>query len=61
MFTKEDEALHKGLMKLLDEGTFHLQAREVKAFLVVYDWVKNLPQKSKQPLIKQKRKLSGNK
>jgi hypothetical protein len=58
MFTKEDEALHKGLMKLLDEGTFHLQAREVKAFLVIYDWVKKLPQKS-QPMIKVKKDKNG--
>ena len=58
MFTKEDEALHKGLMKLLEEGTFHLHAREVKAFLVIYDWAKNLPNKYK---IVEKKKANGNK
>lgn len=58
MFTKEDEALHKGLMKLLDEGTFHLQAREVKAFLVIYDWIKNLPSKEK-PQISVKKEKNG--
>ena len=44
---KEDEALHKGLMKLLDEASFNLRAREVRAFLVIYEWTKNLPQKLK--------------
>lgn len=43
MFTKEDEALHKGLMKLLDEASFTLKAREVRAFLLVYEWTKELP------------------
>ncbi len=61
MFSKEDEVLHKGLMKLLDDATFHLQAREVKAFLVIYDWVKNLPRREEQPKIKQKRNTSGHK
>ena len=40
---KDDVVLHKGLMKLLDEATFSLQAREVKAFLVIYEWAKNMP------------------
>ena len=53
MFTREDEILHKGLMKLLDEGSFSLQAREVKAFLVIYDWIKNLPNR-KQEIKKKK-------
>lgn len=55
MFTKEDEALHKGLMKLLDEGTFHLQAREVKAFLVIYDWAKNLNKRQETVSIKKEK------
>lgn len=50
--TKEDMALHAGLMKLLDEATFPLRAREAKAFLVVYDWAKRLPEKlNTQPKI----------
>lgn len=54
--TKEDAALHKGLMKLLDEAEFRLQAREVRAFLVIYDWAKNLPAKlTPQPIKKAKR------
>lgn len=63
MFSKEDEALHKGLMKLLDESTFHLQAREVKAFLVIYDWAKNLPNKHRvsQSNVKEKTKKNVNK
>lgn len=47
MFTKEDKVLHKGLMKLLDEATFPLKAREAKAFLVIYEWTKNLPERDK--------------
>jgi len=30
--------MHKGLMKILDEGTFELKAREVPAFIAVYNW-----------------------
>ena len=37
-----DKALHKGLMKLLDEGTFPLQAKEVPAFIKIYNWAKDL-------------------
>lgn len=58
MFTKDDAALHKGLMKLLDEATFPLKAREAKAFLVIYEWANNLPNKM-QPKIKEKK--NGNK
>jgi hypothetical protein len=43
MLTKEDVAVHNGLMKLLDEATFPLKAREVRSFLVIYDWAKNMP------------------
>lgn len=61
MFSKEDEAMHKGLMKLLDESTFRLQAREVKAFLVIYDWVKHLPVKMKEQEKPKKVTKRGNK
>ncbi len=43
--TKEELALHKGLLKILDEGTFSLKAREMPAFLKIYDWVKSMPDK----------------
>lgn len=55
MFSKEDEAMHKGLMKLLEEASFNLKAREVRAFLAVFEWTKNLPEKMK------KKDQSGNK
>jgi len=38
MFNSQDKAMHKGLMKILDEGTFELKAREVPAFIAVYNW-----------------------
>lgn len=38
MLSKEDLALHKGLVKLLNDGTFELKAREVPAFGAVYNW-----------------------
>lgn len=60
MFTDEDKALHKGLMKLLDEASFSLQAREVRAFLVIYEWTKNLPNKV-EPQIKEKKPNVRNK
>lgn len=47
MFSKEDEIFHKGLMKLLDEATFPIKAREAKAFLAVYEWTRNLPNRKK--------------
>ena len=46
MFTDQDVAIHKGLMKLLDEATFPLKAREVESFRVVYNWAKSLPNRN---------------
>jgi hypothetical protein len=43
MFTDKDRALHKGLIKVLDDATFQLKAREVAAFAEIYKWVINLP------------------
>ena len=64
MFDEKDKAFHKGLMKLLDEASFDLKAREVRAFLAVYDWAKNLPEKFKEekPPVKKKtrKKTDGN-
>lgn len=45
MFDEKDKALHKGLMKILDEATFQLKAREVQAFAAIYNWAKGLEQK----------------
>jgi hypothetical protein len=42
---KEDLVYHKALMKLLDEATFELKAREVGAYVSVYNWAKNIPNK----------------
>lgn len=54
--TKEDLAYHKALMKLLDEATFSLKAREVAAFTHVYNWAKDLPNKIvEKPEIKVKK------
>lgn len=41
--SEKDLALHRGLMKLLEEATFQLKAREVAAFAQVYSWAKDLP------------------
>lgn len=54
MFNEKDLALHKGLIKILDEATFPLKAREVAAFAQVYAWVKDLPNRKKEVEIKQK-------
>jgi hypothetical protein len=54
--TKEDKALHKGLMKILGDGTFPLQARDVAVFSAVYRWANDLPNKIKAPLVKKKTK-----
>ena len=47
--TDQDKAMHRGLMKLLDEADFTLKAREVAAFIQIYNWTKELPNKMKQP------------
>lgn len=47
--TKEDKILHQALIKLLNEGTFQLKAREVPPFLRVYNWVQAMPENWKQP------------
>lgn len=44
MLSKEDLVFHKALMKVLDDATYPLKAREVKSFLAIYDWASRLPQ-----------------
>jgi len=41
--TEQDKALHRGLMKILSDGTFPLQARDVPVFSQVYKWANDLP------------------
>lgn len=38
----KNKALHAGLMKILNEATFSLRAREVTSFGAVYNWAKDL-------------------
>ena len=38
----QDKAMQKGLIKILNDGTFSLKAREVRAFLEVVGWVNDL-------------------
>ena len=33
--------MHKALLKVLDDATFQLRAREVASFIHVYNWVKD--------------------
>lgn len=54
--TDRDLLIHKGLIKILDDATFQLKAREVAAFLEVYKWVKELPEKFKEPVIEKVKK-----
>ena len=42
--TDKDKALHAGLMKLLNEATFSLKAKEVNSFMAVYNWSKEIPE-----------------
>lgn len=37
----KDQALAKGLIKMLDEATFPLKAREVASFAAIYNWVRD--------------------
>lgn len=41
----EDLLFHKALMKILDEATYSLKAREVASFIKVYEWTKEIPSK----------------
>jgi hypothetical protein len=57
MMNDKNKAFHIGLMKILDDGTFPLKAREVSSFAAVYNWVKSdLPQ-----LLAEKPKATGKK
>lgn len=59
MFTEKDKALHKGLMKLLEEGSFTLKAKEIAAFAEIYGWAKRLMDKPSGATLKPK-KTKGN-
>ena len=41
--TEKDKAMHKGLLKMLNDATFPLKAREVSAFVDVFTWAQDLP------------------
>jgi hypothetical protein len=41
--TDKDTAMHRGLMKLLNEATYSLKAREVGPFADVYKWAQDIP------------------
>jgi hypothetical protein len=57
MFTEKDMALHRGLMKLLEDATFPLKAREVSSFALIYSWAKDLPSRNKPaPVVAKKGK-----
>ena len=43
-------------MKLLDEGTFPLRAKEVMAFAEVYSWAKGMPARAQAPAAPKKAK-----
>lgn len=40
---KRNLVMHQALMKLFNEGTFELKAREVPTFLEVYKWANEIP------------------
>jgi hypothetical protein len=40
-----DLVMHQALMKVLNEGTFSLKAREVPTFLEVYKWTQGLTER----------------
>ena len=42
MFTSNDRTHIKGLLKILNDGTFPLKAREVPAFTQIITWVQDL-------------------
>jgi len=55
MLTEKDIALHKGLMKLLNEASFVLKAREVIAFSDIYAWTNSIPKRlAEKPVVKKK-------
>jgi len=56
MINDSDKALHKALMKILDEGTFSLKVREVPAFIKVYNWVSGMADEQPKPQPKPKKK-----
>ena len=52
MFNKKDKAMHRGLMKLLQDGTFPMKVREVPAFSEIFDWATNLPKEMEDRAVK---------
>lgn len=57
----ENRALHGALLKILNEATFPLQAKEVNAFVRVYQWVKDMPENFvEKPQKKKPRVKDGN-
>ena len=46
---KKDLIMHQALMKVLNDGTFELKAREVPKFLEVYTWATNIPHLCSKP------------
>ena len=40
--SKQDKTYLKGLIKIIQEGKFELQVREIPAFTQIYNWVLDL-------------------
>jgi hypothetical protein len=53
---EKDLALHKGLMKILNDGDFTLKVREVPTFVKVYEWANQLPQHFTRKPVPRKKK-----
>jgi len=58
--TPTDKAMHNGLLKLLNEASFTLKAKEVSAFASIYKWVQDMPEnlESKKPVVDEKKKVN---
>ena len=49
MLKESDRGRIKGLMQILDSGTFPLRAKEVSAFYSVYKWAQGLEDRIQVP------------
>lgn len=45
LFNEKDKALHKGLIKLLNDGTYPLMRKEINAFIAIDQWLGSLMDK----------------
>jgi len=50
VFEENDKAMMRGLIRLLNDGTFELKGSAVPGFVMIYNWVRELDSRIKKDL-----------